>query len=545
MLEKIVLKNYLLIENLEFDAKNNLSIFIGETGSGKSMFIDALSIILGKKFSNSAIGQFSDATILSAIFQVSTNKAIQAWAKTHDIECENELIITRKFYKSGKSTTKINGEILPVAVLKSISSELIDIHAQFDTQKLLRSEFQKKALDYMVDKKIISEYHEKFQQYKQCTLHLEKLYEEKNKIRELDYLQFQLTKLERYKTIDLVAFEELEHVRKHLEHAKKIQKNLETLSELSESDINGPFLTIEKIISDLALQNSEFQELYERVHELVTNIDDVLFQINKSISSFDQSYESLPFLNEIDAIYALQMKHGNDLHEAFVNIDLEIKRIEEIDAEIDRVQLECNDAHKLAYRCVIDLEEARSKAAIKCAQEINTMFSQLYLTNVDFTIDVEYDKEEYTLTKLGISTVNFLVKSNNATTYDKLNTVLSGGELSRIMLALKVVLSAGSNALIIFDEIDSGVSGKVAEAIGAILRDLSKTTQLFLITHSAIVASFGIHFYEIIKIQKNGIYKTNVQPLADSEINSKLATLISGVEQSDKATEQIKILRSR
>lgn len=544
MLEKLVVDNYLLIDHIEFDAYENMSVFVGETGSGKSLFIESLGIILGNKFSLANIGTFRDITMMSAIFSVSEKMSeVQHWFKQNDFSLHDEIIITRTFQKSGKSITRLNGEVVPVQLVRQIGDLLVDIHSQFDTQQLLKNTVQHESIDAHIQVASLDAYKEAFLVYKQRTEDYNRFLEEQQKLHDLDYLHFQREELEPFQEYTLEKVQALEQHYKYLKIAVQNRQYVERCISLLSDDGLRQFLP-ELKTNLLHIGNDEIAPaLLSSYEQLVANVDEIDYVLNQQYQDEESFAEFEQLEHLLQNIYRLQQKHSENLAEAYATVTEQIERIEEAETFEVKLQASMKEAESKARMLALKLDEQRDTVIEQVEMKMRSYFKKLHLENIQFRVFREVHDD---LTRTGLSTIQFQVASNNQKTFQPLAKVVSGGELSRIMLALKVVMLGKQQMLMVFDEIDSGVSGKVAASIADVLYELAKLHQVFLITHSPLVAVSGKHFYQISKhIRNDGQYETNITVVQKDEINYMLAHLISQQIPSQSAIEQIQHLRTK
>lgn len=540
MLEKIVVDNYLLIDHIEFEAQESLSVFIGETGSGKSLFIEALGIILGNKFSYNHIGEFREQTMLSAIFQLTDEHTdVHQWLSDNGFLATEELIITRIFQKSGKSTTRLNGEILPVQTIKGLADLLIDIHSQFDTQQLLKQSVQQVCIDERILKSTRNAYRQSFEAFKDAQKAYTEFKASQDKSSDLEYLYFQREELFAYADYDNAKIEAIESEYKQLRSVVQNQEDIQrTVQLLGEAGIRQYLPEINRGLQKI--NDAKSSELFIQMTNLLDELD---YEVSKMESDESVLEKFAGFEQTLQTLYRLQQKHGDDLQQAYAEILERIEQVEKADEYEIALQKIIETTEADARQKAQQLDDERKSVIEKIENEIILLFTQLHLTNLAFKVSLLPTEK---LQINGLSNVQFEVASNNQAQFQPLAKVVSGGELSRIMLALKVVLLGQRPMLMIFDEIDSGVSGKVASSIADVLSTLATQHQLFLITHSPLVAVSGQHFYHIQKmIRTDQKYETIIQKVKPAEINYTLAQLISQHEPEQTAIEQIAHLRKK
>lgn len=543
MLEKLIVDNYLLIDHIEFDAHSQMSVFIGETGSGKSLFIESLGIILGNKFSLSNIGTFRETTMMSAIFSGDKDSSdMHRWFEEHQFTFHDEIIITRTFQKSGKSITRLNGEVVPVQVIKSLGEVLVDIHSQFDTQQLLKSSVQHASIDNHVDDALKKAYENAFLNYQEQKKQYQIFADKKSQAQDIDYLYFQKEELEPYHTYDKKTIEELESEYKQLKSQVQNQQFIEaSVALLGEEGIQKHLPLLQKNIAQIKLNQKEAPQIVEMYQQLMICVDELDYALNQMLGDEVQLQTFATLEQNLQTIYKLQQKHGDDLALAYTEVLTQISQVENADQHEQKLRAAIEKSEQEAIECAKKLDLARNDVIAHIEKEMVQYFKVLHLENMHFQVHREVHPS---LTRNGLSSFQFYVASNNQTRYQPLSKVVSGGELSRIMLALKAVMLQRSSMLMIFDEIDSGVSGKVAASIASVLHHLSKIHQVFLITHSPLVAVSGQHFYQIVKhIRTDKQYETTIVNVNADEINFTLAHLISQNTPSQAAIKQIEHLR--
>lgn len=540
MLEKIIVDNYLLIDHIEFDAHLGMSVFIGETGSGKSLFIESLGIIFGNKFSTNNIGIFRDTTKMTAVFSITEQMSnVKNWLSENEFFVDDQIIITRTFQKSGKSTTRLNGEIIPVQTVRLLSEILIDIHSQFDTQQLLKQTKQQEAIDQYVSKSLLSEYTNAYQSFKSIEKEYAAFVQEQQKEHDVDYLHFQRDELEAYADFDLSLLQSYEDEYKSLKQKIQNQQQVEiAVGLIGDEGIRQYIGPLEKSLNQM---EDIDRTVYETFNQLLIQVNELDYALNQ-LQIDEEVAARFAFLEEtIQIIYRLQQKHGDDLALAYNEIMTKIEQIENADKYETKLLNQLTENEKVARDLALQLEEARKVTISTVEKKMAHLFQQLHLENIQFRVFQETLPQ---LTKTGLSTLHFQVASNNQKIFQSLAKTVSGGELSRIMLALKVVMLEKQPMLIVFDEIDSGVSGKVATSIADVLNQLATQHQVFLITHSPLVAVSGNYFYQIAKARReDGHYETKIEEVVDEKVNITLAYLISQQEPSASAIEQIQHLR--
>ncbi len=531
MLTQIYVKNFVLIDaiTLSFDA--GMSAFIGETGAGKSLLIDALGILKGDRVSKDMVKQQEEKAIIEGTFMLpTTHKTYQKLKEDgYDLE-EDVLIITREFTKDGKSISRINHRQTTLAYIKEIVSSLIDIHSQHDTQYLLNARYHLPLLDAYCDQaELINEVSSLYHAYKQAKNKLDHILQQEYKEDDLDFFTFQLNEIDDA-NIQEHELEELEELHKNmLAYEKRSSRLLEAIELLDGSQgkyahLYNAYREIDKIADD----DQTLIAIKEALLDTYYVVEEKVSDIRKYLAHMEFDEKQLQVIQErIFYIHKLYRKYGNSYEQ------LQCKR-KEIEQKIDEIlhrsdviakqEKEVEKTYQLFKQKADKLHIIRSEKAKLLEQEIVHQLQDLHLSNAQFHIQIE----ESDANKYGLDKVEFLISMNKGEPLRSLQKVASGGELSRLMLGLKTIFSTLQGIqTIIFDEIDTGVSGRVAFSIGKKMQMLSAKTQVFCVTHLAQVAACAHHHYLVKKEQKEHTTTTNIQLLDEKELILQLASIAS------------------
>lgn len=531
MLTQIYVKNFVLIDTITLSFDAGMSAFIGETGAGKSLLIDALGILKGDRVSKDMVKQQEEKAIIEGTFILpATHKTYQKLKEDgYDLE-EDILIVTREFTKDGKSISRINHRQTTLSYIKEVVGSLIDIHSQHDTQYLLNARYHLPLLDAYCDQsELINEVSSLYHTYKQEKNKLDHIIQQEYKEDDLDFFTFQLNEIDEA-NIQEHELEELEELQKNmLAYEKRSTRLLEAIELLDGSQgkyahLYNAYREIDKIADDdqtLIAIKEALLDTYYIVEEKVSDIRNYLAHME-----FDE--KQLQVIQErIFYIHKLYRKYGNSYEQLQQKRNEIEQKIDEIIHRSDMIakqEREVKDAYEHFKQKAEKLHIVRSEKAKILEQEIVHQLQDLHLSNAQFCIQIE----ESDANKYGLDKVEFLISMNKGEPLRSLQKVASGGELSRLMLGLKTIFSTLQGIqTIIFDEIDTGVSGRVAFSIGKKMQVLSAKTQVFCVTHLAQVAACAHHHYLVKKEQKENGTTTHIQLLDEKELILQLASIAS------------------
>ena len=543
MLKSLYIKNYILIDELRLDFKSGFSVFTGETGAGKSILIDAIGLLMGERFSSDLIRHGNDKSILEAVF-ITQNKDIQSVLEQIGIDIESdELIITRELTRDGRSTNRVNNRSVTVNILKDLSVFLVDIHSQNDTQYLLNNKYHLNLLDaYKPNLELLNEVKSLYHDYDSLRKELANKEKTEYNPDDLEFLEFQINEIDQANLIENEDTE-LENKQKMMLSFEKISTRLKSaLDLLDESD--GVSLKFHD-----ALKHLHFIDEMDDVKKVSEELNDIYYVLNDKIAELKHSYHSLSYdedsFNAIQdrlfSINRLKKKYGKSINLIFEHKQKLIERVNMIQNRqevLDLLRSQLNKAYSAFYDKAVLLSDFRKSQATSLKIAIIKEIRDLYLDKAQF--EIEFKENEGSST--GIDNVEFLISMNPGESLKPLIKVASGGELSRLMLGMKVIFNQLQNIeTVIFDEIDSGVSGRVATAIGQKMSRLSKTAQVFSVTHLGQVAACSHSHYYVSKNQTSDITNTNIHELnLEGRIN-ELSMISSGTlnPASIKAAEEL------
>lgn len=546
MLAHLHIKNLGIIEEIDIELENGMNVLTGETGAGKSLIINAVQLILGGKFSKELIRKGEAKASVEALFLIQ-DEFIKEELEKLNIEIENELVITREI--SDRSLVKVNGSLISVNELKEIGKLLLDIHGQYDSQSLLNTKEHIKLLDGIAlsDNKLIKEYKELYNERNEYISKLNKIGgTAENRERQLEFLRFQLDELESA-NVKLQEDEELEEKISLLNNSKNIIYALEN----SYEKLNNQILpTMQKITAELS-SISKYNEKYNSFIEVIQNsfyeLDEVTRDIKNSTETVEVNPEELNKLEErLDLIIKLKRKYGNTIEEVlntFSKLSNEYDELVNSEQIVKDLESKIKITEDKMYEIALKISNIRKEKARGIEKEVEGILSELEMPKTTFNIKIEFD-ENRGFKDNGLDKVEFLFASNYGEELKPLSKIASGGEMSRIMLAIKNVLSdADKIPTMIFDEIDTGISGKAGFAVAEKLHNLAKDKQVICVTHLASIAAKGDNNLYVDKGIENDRTVTRITKLNEEEVLNEIARIISGGNITEAAIMHAKELR--
>ncbi|MCL7754342.1 DNA repair protein RecN [Polaribacter sp. Z022] len=548
MLTQLSINNYALINQLSIDFSSGLSIITGETGAGKSILLGALGLVLGNRADLSSLKDTSTKCIVEAKVAIS-NYNLEAFFNEVDLDYEAETIIRREILPSGKSRAFVNDTPVTLAVLNQLRTKLIDVHSQHQTMQLSDVAFQFSILDALAKNKArIESYKRGFTKLNQLKKELASLVEiQKEANQQYDYNLHLFKELEEAK-IQVDEQEELEEKLEKLNNIEDIKLNLSEALELTineEIGIQNLLNTLENRLSKIAVFSKEYQELSDRITSVKIEVDDVVGELENANENVDFNPNEAEEINDrLQLLYNLQKKHyvssNKELIKVFEDLSEKVAQVESADEVINLKQKEIDDVSEKLDKVAALISNARTKSIPKLTKELQVLLTDLGMENARFSIKINLSKNYFSN---GKDELEFLFSANKGGSFGELKKVASGGELSRIMLSVKTVLSKNTQLpTIIFDEIDTGVSGEVSNKIAAIMQQMSNNMQVIAITHLPQIAAKGVNHYKVYKKEIKGITTTNLKLLSSDERVREIAEMLSGKDISDSALTHAKEL---
>ena len=547
MLSRIYIKNFALIDALDVSLKNGLQVITGETGAGKSIILGALRLILGERADLKSISKTEEKSIVETEFDL--NNQFKKFFIENDLDYEHQTIIRREILPSGKSRAFINDVPVTLDVLKELTSQLIDIHSQFETSNLFTADYQFKIIDGLSEnKKLIEEYQQDFLEFQSLKTQLKKFQIQLSEnTKESDYKQFLLNELEELK-LDDVDYDDLQNQLSVQENAGMISENIaQILSRFHQEEIGilSFFNEAKNKLSKIAEVSHSFSELDERLECSFVEMKDILSELEDEADKIEINPENLAILSELNnKINALFLKHNasdiNELKEIRDQLSGEQKGTAEIEGYIAEIESNIAKKEKSLQSLAEKLSKNRKKSVPVFIKKAEDLLKKLGLEKAKVDIELT-DFAEFN--QFGKENIQLLFQANSGFPLKPIQTAISGGERSRVMLAVKKII-AESDMLptLILDEIDTGVSGKVAEEIGNLMREMSQDMQLIVISHLAQVAAKGNDNYKVVKEDINGKTQSTIITLNEEDKLNEIAQLLSGSKITEAAMAQAREL---
>lgn len=547
MLESIYIENFAIIDRLEVDFHNHMTVLTGETGAGKSIIIDAIGQLMGNRSQSSFIKADCDECFIEGVFTIGAKSPVLNKLKEYRIDYEDKLVVSKSFNRDNKSIIKINYRNVSKMVLQSIMADLIDIHSQFETHSLFDAENHLIILDEFINqplKKLFQTYSLAYRTYREINRDYQKALNEELSDEQLEFYQAQLAEIN---SLDLEELDEdeLEREKKLLQSYEKTNEQISKYRQYMNGD-RGALATLSNALSELEElnDNPQYQNTYERMYDLYYNLIDLDDEI---INEFNSTNFDEYRLNEIQEVFfklnRLKRKYGQSIEaikEAKEDLEMKVAAFNNREAYLNDLKKQLDIAYQETKSIAEQITRLRQSKAKEFTELVTKELKSLYLDKVVFKVDfklVDFQKN-------GQDNVEFLISTNAGQTLKPLNKVASGGEMSRIMLAIKILsLSSSSLETIIFDEADTGVSGKVAESIGAKMKYISKQHQVLCITHLAQVAAFAKNHYLIQKSSNDNYTNVKIKELSYDQSINEIAKLISGKEVSQESINHAKKLK--
>ena len=548
MLTQLSIKNYALINQLSIDFTSGLSIITGETGAGKSILLGALGLVLGNRADLSSLKDASTKCIVEAKMAISAYN-LQDFFNEVDLDYEAETIIRREILPSGKSRAFVNDTPVTLSVLNELRIKLIDVHSQHQTLQLSDKNFQFTVIDAIAkNKERISSYQRGFAQLNQLKkelIELENSQREANQ--QYDYNSHLFKELE-VANLKIDEQHQLEEKLERLNNIEEIKLNLSEALQIAITDeigVQSLVNNLENRLSKIAPFVKEYQNLLERITSVKIEIDDIVSEIENENDGIDFNTNEAEEINDrLQLLYNLQKKHYVDsvegLLEVYEELSKKVLQVENADEVIHNKREEIRTVSEKLDAIAMIISKARIASLPKLTKELESLLADLGMENARFSIKIK-PTEDYLSN--GKDELLFLFSANKGGNYGELKRVASGGELSRIMLSVKNVLSKNTQLpTIIFDEIDTGVSGEISNKIAAIMQQMSHHMQVISITHLPQIAAKGSSHYKVYKEEIKGVTTTNLKRLSSDERIVEIAEMLSGKDISDSALTHAKEL---
>ena len=550
MLKSLNIENIAVIEKAEIELSDGLNVLTGETGAGKSIVVDAINAVLGERTSKELVRHGADSAFVTAVFDGVSDNVVETLKEMDiDVDKDDELIISRKISSLGKSSCRINGTPCTASMLKEVGSQLVNIHGQHDSQALLNPEYHCAYIDMLCnDTEPLEDYKKAFRRLVSIRRRLKELTADADdKDRQLELLSFEIDEITAA-DIKLGEREQLKERKNVILNSQNIINSLNAiLLSLNGDDENSGIETLtagaKREAESVSAVDSELNEIYNMLTELEDRVESVKDACTSKLSSVDYSENELEQIEaRLDMYYRFSNKYGSDEGEILAYLDDAVKRRDMIvnsDEELEKLNAEYDGAYSETVSLAEKLSEYRKSVAKSFEEQVKAQLEYLDMPKIQFISSFERGN----LSSSGYDRVEFLISTNVGEPPKPLAKIASGGELSRIMLAIKNILAKkDSVGTLIFDEIDTGVSGRASQKIGLRLKSVSEHTQVICVTHSAQIASCADNHLLIEKKFTDERTYTSVKPLNREERKYELARIMGGIDITDtllKSAEEL------
>ena len=543
MLQSLSIKNYAIIEAVEIQFDKQLNIITGETGAGKSIIVGALGLILGARADSAALVNKAKKCVIEGVFNTGNKKAVTSFLKENELDADDEIVVRREIATNGKSRAFINDTPVNLSQLQQLSSMLVDLHLQFDTLEVGESDFQREVVDALAgNADLLEEYQLVFRKWQFVTKECDELKNQKQQFdKEADYNRFQFIELDEaaFKENEL---EEIDAELKLLSNSEGIKEALgKVYFELSESESPVP-QQLKVLVNQLAAYSTyhpKLPELLQRLTSVQIELQDIAGDVDRISSTINFDLEKIEQLNErLSLGYKLQKKHGvnstADLLALHKELEEKLQAVLNIDNAIQQKEKEANSLFTKATEIAKKLSAKRTKQVNPLEENVNELLSQVGMPNAKLKVEIKVA----TLNIAGTETIEFLFDANRSGQFQPVRKVASGGELSRLMLSIKSLVAASIDLpSLIFDEIDTGISGEAAKQVGIIMKDLAANRQVICITHQPQIAGKADAHFFVYKEIVNDAVKTNIRKLSTDERITTIAKMLSGEKPTAAAME--------
>lgn len=548
MLTHLSIKNYTLIAHASINFSEKLTIITGETGAGKSILLDALGLVLGKRADLNTLRNSDEKCVIEATFAIA-NYHLQSLFNTLDLDYEAETIVRREILPSGKSRAFVNDVPTTLQNLQQLGEALIDIHTQHQTQDLFNEAYQLNLIDlYANNETVLKEYQQNLNQFKKLQLQINQLKEQQiQSIKDQDYNAFLLDELVEA-NLKNGEQEELESQFEVLNNVEKVGGLLEQSYAILTNDelgVNKQLYEAKAQLQKLAQISTQYQDISERLESSFIELEDIADELQNGLQNLTADPQQLELINQkLQLIYQLQKKHNVTSVEELLAIQNELSEkvsaIESLDETLLQLQNQLTEKEAFLNDFALQLHQRRSDILVALSNQITELIKPLGMPNAQFQIQLSL-KDAFL--QSGKDEVQWLFSANKGMPFGLLKKTASGGELSRIMLAVKSILATKSNLpTIIFDEIDTGVSGDVADKMGNIMKEMGNYMQIFAITHLPQVASKGNQHFKVAKYDDENITTSTIKLLSKNERVQEIAQMLSGDKITDAALQHAKQL---
>lgn len=541
MLSQLYIKNYALIEELIIDFSDGLTILTGETGAGKSIILGALGLVLGKRADTISLKNTTEKCVIEAKFSIG-KYGLEAFFQQNDLDFEQETILRREILPSGKSRAFVNDTPVTLLVMNELSTLLIDIHSQNQTLQLSDTNYQFYILDSLAkNEAVLKSYQSELKTYKKLNLELEELEQKQREVHQQYDYNLHLYNELNDANLQVGEQEELETKLEKLNNVEDIKRSLSEAIHLAVDDemgLQNVLYSVAQSLSKIAPFAKEYQELSDRISSLKIEFDDIVHELENENESVEYDPVELERLNDrLQLIFQLQKKHYvssiEELLDVFQDLSEKVESVENGAEIIDSKKREIQESLQNLEGLAKEISSKRKMIIPTFQSELESILANLGMKNTKFQIRMSPLNQFYSN---GKDKLEFLVSTNKGASFGELKKIASGGELSRIMLSVKRILSQQTFLpTIIFDEIDTGVSGEISNRIAAIMQEMSNNMQVLAITHLPQIAAKGKHHFKVYKLEKDSETQTGITKLTADERIVEIAEMLSGKDVSESA----------
>lgn len=548
MITKLAIKNYALIEDMRVELNEGLTIITGETGAGKSIVLGALALLLGKRADLSSVKDASKKCVIEGSFQIK-NYDLQSVFNENDLDYEPQTIIRREILPGGKSRAFVNDTPVALTQLQALAPYLVDVHSQHETLEIVSETFQMEVIDALAgNAELLKSYQLHFEDFKNISAELSVLKLQKESAsKELDYNSFLHNELQQA-NLKKLNQQELEEAYETLNNAEAIQEALATVSKLFEEEQIGSLQTAKDarvVLGKIKEYSKTFEDFWQRLNSVIIELEDISAEVTTASEKIEADPEMLFQINEkLQTLYKLQQKHSvstvSELIEIEEELEEKVSKTLGLDGQIENLEKQKSKFRETALKFSEELHKKREKAIPELKKKLEETLFPLGLPNAKFQFELTASKD---FKSNGTDTLQLLFTANKGLAFGPLKKVASGGEMSRIMLAIKAVLAAYKKLpTIVFDEIDTGVSGEIANKMAIIMHQMSKKMQLLSITHLPQIAAKGDHHLKVYKEDNNEDTTTHLRILKHEERILEIAQMLGGKNVSEAAIANAKEL---
>ncbi|WP_419244229.1 DNA repair protein RecN [Photobacterium leiognathi subsp. mandapamensis] len=551
MLAHMTISNFAIVKTLQFELKPGMTTITGETGAGKSIAIDALGLCLGDRAEASMVRPNEDKAEISAAFSLANNQAARRWLEDNDLMDGEECILRRVITKEGRSRGFINGSPVPASQQKALGQLLINIHGQHAHQQLMRPDYQQQMLDqYAGHHMLLDKTRGTYQRWRQAHNELKRLTQsrEENEAQK-QLLQYQVKELDEL-ALGEEEFSEIEEEHKRLSNSGELAVASQTaLSALYDGDDGNALQLLQMAcqqVCNLGEYDNNLNAIPQMLEEAIIQVQEASQELRSYLDNLDMDPHRLIYLEErLSKIMSMARKHyvmPNELYQKHQDL---LKELENLDCSDERLEEMAENVEALRQKCLLaaeKLSKSRQRYAKELDQRISESMHTLSMEHGEFSINITSDPDRM-LSPIGYDSINFLVSTNPGQPLQPLGKVASGGELSRISLAIQVITAQKvETPSLIFDEVDVGISGPTAAIVGKMLRTLGESTQVMCVTHLPQVAGCGHQQMFVAKKTSEGQTETNMRPLTEDDRVAELARLLGGSEITERTLANAKEL---